>query len=59
MSAAQLKAHFEQYGAVVEALVMVDHNSQRSRGFGCVAVAGKGAVLMQKEMDVRNDVLAH
>ena len=32
--AAQLKSHFEQYGVVMEALVMVDHNSGRSRGFG-------------------------
>ncbi|PNW75795.1 hypothetical protein CHLRE_12g560300v5 [Chlamydomonas reinhardtii] len=41
---AQLKAHFEQYGAVVEALVMVDHNSQRSRGFGFVTFAEEPSV---------------
>ncbi|KAG2431322.1 hypothetical protein HYH02_013451 [Chlamydomonas schloesseri] len=41
---ASLKAYFEQYGAVVEALVMVDHNSQRSRGFGFVTFAEEPSV---------------
>ncbi|KAG2482743.1 hypothetical protein HYH03_018337 [Edaphochlamys debaryana] len=41
---AQLKAYFEQYGVVVEALVMVDHNSGRSRGFGFVTFGEETSV---------------
>lgn len=41
---AQLKSHFEQYGVVMEALVMVDHNSGRSRGFGFVTFDDEDSV---------------
>lgn len=41
---AQLKGYFEQFGPVMEALVMLDHNSQRSRGFGFVTFAEESSV---------------
>ncbi|GLI59205.1 hypothetical protein VaNZ11_001041 [Volvox africanus] len=39
-----LKQYFEQYGPVIEALVMVDHNSGRSRGFGFVTFGEESSV---------------
>ncbi|PNH12873.1 RNA-binding protein Musashi 2 [Tetrabaena socialis] len=41
---AQLKEYFDQFGPVSEALVMVDHNSGRSRGFGFVTFGDEAAV---------------
>jgi hypothetical protein len=32
--AVQFKEYFEKYGVVLEAQIMVDHTSMRSRGFG-------------------------
>eukprot|EP00967_Tisochrysis_lutea_P040990 scaffold49252_cov16-Tisochrysis_lutea.AAC.1 len=34
-SADEFRSHFQQYGPVAEAQIMVDYNSGRSRGFGC------------------------
>ena len=34
LAADQFKSHFEQFGPVTEAQIMIDHESQRSRGFG-------------------------
>ena len=33
----QFKEHFGQFGPVIDANIMMDHNSGRSRGFGWVA----------------------
>ncbi len=33
-----LKAHFEQFGAVSDAIVITDRQSDRSRGFGFVTM---------------------
>ena len=33
-----LKAHFEQFGAVSDAVVITDKNTGRSRGFGFVTI---------------------
>jgi RNA recognition motif-containing protein len=33
-AADNFKQHFERFGKVVEAQIMVDHTSGRSRGFG-------------------------
>lgn len=40
----QLKGYFEQFGVVAEALVLVDHNSGRSRGFGFVTFEDEDSV---------------
>lgn len=37
------KVYFEQYGKVLEAQIMVDHTSGRSRGFGWVPDCPRGA----------------
>lgn len=41
---AALRAHFEAYGGVEEAVVMVDHESKRSRGFAFVTLADDACV---------------
>lgn len=33
-AAENFKQHFERFGKVIEAQIMVDHTSGRSRGFG-------------------------
>jgi hypothetical protein len=35
IGADDFKAHFQEFGPVTEAQIMVDYNSGRSRGFGC------------------------
>ncbi|KAI8474754.1 MAG: hypothetical protein J3K34DRAFT_382980 [Monoraphidium minutum] len=40
----QFKAYFEKYGKVIEAQIMVDHNSNRSRGFGFITFEEEASV---------------
>lgn len=40
----QFKAYFKDFGTIVEAQVMVDHNTARSRGFGFVTFEEEEAV---------------
>lgn len=39
-----LRTHFEQYGEVEDAVVMMDHHSKRSRGFGFVTFKDEATV---------------
>lgn len=41
---AALQQHFEQFGAVEDAVVMFDHDSKRPRGFGFVTFAAEESV---------------
>lgn len=41
---AKLKGHFERYGQIEDAVVMMDNNTQRSRGFGYVTFSDSSAV---------------
>jgi len=55
----QLREHFAQCGAVVSAAVVVERDTERSRGFGFVEMASdaeaEGAIakLNQRELDGR------
>ena len=40
----EFKAYFQQFGEVVDAQVMIDHNTGNSRGFGFVTFANEGTV---------------
>jgi len=40
----QFKEHFSQFGNVVNAVIMMDHNTNRSRGFGFVTYDSEDAV---------------
>ena len=48
---ADFRAYFEPWGTIVEAQIMLDHQTQRSRGFGFVTFDGPGPVdqLMQRQ----------
>ncbi|XP_016354287.1 heterogeneous nuclear ribonucleoprotein A1-like [Sinocyclocheilus anshuiensis] len=46
-----LRAHFEQWGALTDCVVMKDPNTKRSRGFGFVTYCGVGEV--DAAMDAR------
>jgi hypothetical protein len=56
-TSARLRAHFEPYGTVAEAVVIVDRNTGASRNFGFVTMADRkdapGAIsaLHQSELD--------
>lgn len=39
-----LRQHFEQFGAVEDAVVMYDHDNKRPRGFGFVTFAAEDSV---------------
>jgi len=41
---AEFRAHFEQFGEIVEAMVMFDRQTQRSRGFGFVTYQDIGSI---------------
>lgn len=40
-TSANLRAHFEPYGAIIEAVVIVDRNTGASRNFGFVTMADR------------------
>ena len=48
----QLRDHFEQYGVVVDARIIRDRETGRSRGFGFVTFeSGEDAAIAQRELD--------
>ena len=49
-----LRAHFEQYGAVESVNIIQDRETGRSKGFGCVVMPDSAAA--QKAIDSLNDV---
>jgi cold-inducible RNA-binding protein len=53
-SEAALAEHFRQYGDVVEAKIMTDRETGRSRGFGFVTMAtSEEAMTVQEKLDGR------
>ena len=44
------RQYFEAFGTITDACIMLDHNTQRSRGFGFVTYDGPGPVddIMQR-----------
>ena len=41
---AEFRSHFAQFGEIVEAMVMFDRQTQRSRGFGFVTYQDIGSI---------------
>ena len=54
----ELKIFFEQFGAVVDSIVMVDQNTKRSRGFGFITfedgTGGAQKALAQQPLHIRD-----
>ena len=55
VTSSEFRAYFEQFGSTVDAVVMFDRKTQRSRGFGFITFEDEGSVM--KVMQVLNHEL--